>query len=194
MTKDEVIQLCKNKNWKELRSFLTSNVDDLSFKILVTALFQTYLPDDKEYNLSVWDGSLRPNLVPKMDIIINGAVCLIDMGAAYLLAKKPEYLGDASVAANIRDYVQKNKNVLGHLLKNPTLPKVIQEIFKNDFGDLTPNSTFTLPTKKPIGNSLFDSVMAGESNFAASLSLPVPGDKNSDSINLEEQISSLKLI
>lgn len=144
MTLEQFIEMCKTRDWKTLIDFLSSNVKDLTTKIVVTAIIGEHHPDkniSQEYGLSVWGKRLSGDPVTPVQSMITGDVDLLDFTNAYLLANTERLLNDQKVATAIADYVEANKMYLALLLESDKVAQENKDKVKEVFGDLSLSKT-----------------------------------------------------
>lgn len=137
MTLEEFLNLCKSRDWPELFDFLHSSVQDLSTKILATAVIGVYHPDKDIANnrgLKTWTTRLSAEPVPPMLAMMTGAIGLESFAVAYLLAQKE--LNDKIVADSIAKFVKENKNQLGQYLNSDKVSKQDKDMISELFGEL----------------------------------------------------------
>jgi hypothetical protein len=138
MTIEELISFCQKKEWDNLFPILTSDLKDLSFKILVTGFIETHHPDrDKAHShgLSCWENQLSGNAVPGMLSLFTSQVDLADFGHAFYRAR--DLLKDLAVASAIKNFVRKHKLILGQkLLREEEVPEAFKQQMREAFGDL----------------------------------------------------------
>lgn len=140
MKLEEFIALCNERNWPELISYLSSDIKDLSFKIVASAVIGAYHPDAevaKKYGLSVWNGALSSEAVTPIISLMTGAVDLSTFTNAFIHAKAPNVLNDSKVAESIVAYVLANRMQLGSLLESDELSEQFKAIVHQVFGDLS---------------------------------------------------------
>lgn len=134
---EEYKEMCAEKDWDKLRSFLTSNIMDVSLKILVTALFDVYhFKDEPEHRgLSLWTKDLNGSLVTPMQNLFTGSVDLIDFAKAINLADGENGLNEPKVAQVLKDYVNAHQFQFSPCLDNEYLSgktrKMLNTMFPN---------------------------------------------------------------
>lgn len=161
MQDQDVMALCKVKDWFALKRVIDAQRKSVQVLIIVTAVFEAYYDEidienkdnqgtkiKENYGLHYWDDKLRS--VVDAPLLLKTA-CLFDFFAAYGRAKssfiekeveKGEVrlagLEDALVAEKIKEYVQieQNKFVLAQLLEENEYSHY-KEIIEKCLGDLT---------------------------------------------------------
>lgn len=145
MTSEELYNLCKVLNWKELQSLMTSNLKSMSIRIFIAALIETHHPVKRtreQYTLTnCWkDKKLVDHPVSDMESLFSGNIWLYDFYEAYMIAGS--YLKEApvdikKVEDTIRDFVQLKKLNLAKVLTKhkdifaPDLLVDLEETFGN---------------------------------------------------------------
>ncbi len=139
MTIEEFVEMCKKQDWPALINFLSSNIKDLSYKILVSSYIGTYHPEAdkaKKYGLSDWDTKLSADLVGPTLSLFTSAVDLADFTNAFILATHAKTLNDAKVGDAIVTYVKANKMRFGPaFFESKQVEDELKETAKKAFGD-----------------------------------------------------------
>lgn len=142
MTLQEFVEMCKARDWPTLINFLSSDIKDLSTKIVVSSIIQHYHPDKliaAKYGLeSCWNDKLSSDVVPPMLSMMLNKVDLSDFAKAYLFAEAEAILNDKALSLEIKKYVIGQRIILGQFLQSPTASDSDKAIIIKVFGDMKP--------------------------------------------------------
>ena len=135
-----------------MQEYASANVS-LSLKIVASAVFNAYHPDEdtyRKYGLSSWDNNLSNKPVSNIHAFLHSSVDLLDFWKAHMIAKDGlsndlPGLQDDIIANIIRNYVRLHKVELAEILshKNPASDlndlewAAVKVKIYNSFGNLT---------------------------------------------------------
>jgi hypothetical protein len=108
--------ICTSLNWDKLISFLSSSVEDLSYKIFVSALIETNHPDinvQKKYALyECWGDKLSNIFLRPAAVLFTNRVTIYDFYNAYCISSillEDSNIDPKPIQNIIYDYVVNNK-------------------------------------------------------------------------------------
>lgn len=140
MTFQDVLKICKSKDWSKLSDVMRSDFADMSIKILVSAIFDTYHSDiimKQQYGLSTWNERLTNHFIEETGRTYVAApmsnVDLLDFHKALHIAK--DTIKDKFLAKKIKDYVNGNRAMLWGILEDPALPIELNDMLTSDFAE-----------------------------------------------------------
>jgi len=138
MTLEDIIKMCKSRDWNAMQSFLSSNVKEIYPRLLVAAVFETYCPnpiDKQKFGLKRYEKLLSQQKVSLYGNLLTDAIDLVELTRAYQLAATPSELNDPQVAKEIHKFVNANKPKLANILFSPEMDASSKEAIIKIFGE-----------------------------------------------------------